>query len=55
MLYEVITIAQLLVVYQHALGVVPGVEFAGQVLEVEGDHVRRQVARRAFDDFAELA
>jgi hypothetical protein len=34
------------VVDQHALGVVVAVEFGGQILQVEGDQVRREVARR---------
>ena len=40
---------QRLVVDQEALGIIVTVEFAGQILEVERDLVRREVARRRGD------
>ena len=42
------------VIDQHALGVVPAVEFCGEVLEVEGDRMRRQIRRRRHDDLREF-
>ena len=30
-------------------------EGGGQILQIEGDHVRRQIARRRFDDFRKFA
>ena len=41
------------VVHQHALGVVVTVELTRQILEVEGNLVRRVVSRSVLDDFGE--